>query len=70
MAARRGPREVGDRLRPQALRRCADRHLQPGGKKVGQVSHLRNPEFVFVAGPRDKVAAAMAVGEGAVPVGA
>ena len=44
--------------------------FNPAGEKVGRVSHLRNQEFVFVAGPRDKVAEAMAVGEGAVPVGA
>ena len=30
------------------------------GAKVGQVSHLRNTEYVFVAGPRGRVAAAMA----------
>jgi len=32
------------------------------GKKVGQVKKLRNTELVFVAGPKDKVAAAMAAG--------
>lgn len=30
------------------------------GQKVGRISHLRNTEMVFVAGPRDKVAAAVA----------
>jgi len=29
----------------------------PKGKKVGEVSHLRNTEFLFVAGPADAVAA-------------
>lgn len=33
------------------------------GKKVGKVSHLRNTEFVFVAGPKDKVAAAVSAAE-------
>jgi adenine-specific DNA-methyltransferase len=32
--------------------------FNPGGKKVGQVSRLRNVEYVFVAGPTDRVAAA------------
>jgi adenine-specific DNA-methyltransferase len=32
----------------------------PSGKKVGTVSRLRNVEYVFVAGPRAKVEAAMA----------
>lgn len=32
------------------------------GKKVGQVKKLRNTELVFVAGPQEKVAAAMAAG--------
>lgn len=31
----------------------------PAGEKVGQVSRLRNVEYVFVAGPADKVAAAV-----------
>ena len=31
----------------------------PGGQKVGTVSHLRNTEYVFVAGPTDRVAAAV-----------
>jgi adenine-specific DNA-methyltransferase len=31
------------------------------GDKVGQVSHLRNTEYVFVAGPTDKVEAAVSV---------
>ncbi|MFT4287366.1 DNA adenine methylase [Nocardioides sp.] len=30
------------------------------GEKVGRISHLRNTELVFVAGPRDRVAAAVA----------
>ena len=29
------------------------------GEKVGRVSHLRNTEYIFVAGPTDKVAAAV-----------
>lgn len=32
----------------------------PSGEKVGQVSHLRNVEHVFVAGPADRVEAAIA----------
>ena len=32
----------------------------PAGEKVGTVSHLRNIEYVFVAGPRDRVEAATA----------
>ena len=32
----------------------------PSGHKVGKVSHLRNIEYVFVAGPTDKVQAAAA----------
>ena len=31
----------------------------PAGEKVGKVSHLRNVEYVFVAGPTDKVEAAV-----------
>ena len=31
----------------------------PVGEKVGRVSHTRNTEFVFVAGPSDRVAAAL-----------
>lgn len=31
----------------------------PSGERVGKVSHVRNKEFVFVAGPRDKVEAAV-----------
>ena len=31
----------------------------PAGVKVGEVSHLRNTELVFVAGPRDRVEAAV-----------
>lgn len=33
------------------------------GKRVGQVSHLRNTEFLFVAGPRDLVEAAVAAAD-------
>lgn len=33
------------------------------GQKVGRVSHTRNTEHVFVAGPRDRVEAAIAAGE-------
>ena len=29
------------------------------GEKVGQVSHMRNTEYVFVAGPTEKVEAAL-----------
>ena len=36
----------------------------PSGKKVGAVSHLRNTEYLFVAGPRDRIdAAARSLGE-------
>jgi adenine-specific DNA-methyltransferase len=31
----------------------------PSGEKVGRVSHLRNTEYVFIAGPTDRVEAAM-----------
>jgi adenine-specific DNA-methyltransferase len=34
----------------------------PQGRKVGQVSHLRNVEYLIIGGPADKVAAAVAVG--------
>ncbi len=37
----------------------------PTGEKVGTVSHLRNTEFLFVAGPRDRVAAAVDLRAGA-----
>jgi len=30
------------------------------GERVGEVSHLRNTEFLFVAGPAEKVGAAVA----------
>lgn len=33
----------------------------PSGTKVGEVSHLRNTEYLFVAGPSDKVKAAVSV---------
>lgn len=33
--------------------------FNPAGEKVGKVSHLRNTEYVFVAGPRKKVEAAV-----------
>jgi adenine-specific DNA-methyltransferase len=32
----------------------------PSGHKVGKVSHLRNTEYVFVAGPSEKIRAAAA----------
>ncbi len=35
--------------------------FNPAGAKVGRVSHLRNTEYVFVAGPSDKVDAATSV---------
>ena len=35
------------------------------GAKVGQASRLRNTEYLFVAGPKDKVAAALAQGRAA-----
>jgi adenine-specific DNA-methyltransferase len=38
----------------------------PTGEKVGRVSHLRNTEYVFVAGPPDRVAAAVPHDEAAV----
>ncbi|HEX6887269.1 MAG TPA: hypothetical protein VF143_04110, partial [Candidatus Nanopelagicales bacterium] len=31
----------------------------PAGRRVGQVSHTRNTEFVFVAGSRERVEAAV-----------
>ena len=36
----------------------------PSGKKVGRVSHLRNVEYVLVAGPRDLVVSMTAAYEG------
>ena len=33
--------------------------FNPSGEKVGKVSHLRNTEYVFLAGPTDKVEAAV-----------
>lgn len=33
--------------------------FNPSGEKVGKVSHLRNIEYVFIAGPTDKVEAGM-----------
>ncbi|TYL54934.1 DNA methyltransferase [Nocardioides sp. BGMRC 2183] len=36
----------------------------PTGEKVGRVARLRNTEYVFVAGPREKVEAAVAAGSG------
>ena len=33
--------------------------FNPAGEKVGQVARLRNVEYVFVAGPQDKVEAAI-----------
>lgn len=33
--------------------------FNPSGEKVGAVSHLRNVEYVFIAGPTDKVEAGM-----------
>lgn len=33
--------------------------FNPSGAKVGKVSHLRNTEYVFLAGPTDKVEAAV-----------
>ena len=46
----------------------------PAGVKVGEVSHLRNTEYVFVAGERDRVDAAAAAGVnaagGSVPLAA
>jgi len=36
----------------------------PSGQKVGQVSHLRNVEYVLVAGPKDLVSTMMATSAG------
>ncbi len=36
----------------------------PAGQKVGAVSHLRNTEYIFVAGPPDQVAAAVRAVDG------
>lgn len=33
--------------------------FNPSGEKVGKVSHLRNTEYVFIAGPTEKVEAAL-----------
>jgi adenine-specific DNA-methyltransferase len=33
--------------------------FDPAGRKVGRVSHLRNTEYVFIAGPTDLVADAV-----------
>jgi adenine-specific DNA-methyltransferase len=33
--------------------------FNPSGEKVGRVSRMRNVEYVFVAGPADKVEAAV-----------
>lgn len=41
--------------------------FNPAGAKVGNVSHLRNTEYVFVAGPADKVDAATAAVQARVP---
>ena len=38
--------------------RSASHNLR--GERVGEVSHLRNTEFLFVAGPAEKVEAAVA----------
>ena len=32
----------------------------PSGKKVGKVSHLRNTEYIFIAGPQERVESAVA----------
>lgn len=37
----------------------------PAGRRVGQVGRLRNTEYVFVAGPREQVEAAVAAGQAA-----
>ena len=39
------------------------------GEKVGQVSHTRNTEYVFVAGPSDRVESALAAVAEPVPAG-
>ena len=39
----------------------------PRGEKVGKVERLRNVEYVFIAGPTDKVEAAAASGADARP---
>lgn len=38
----------------------------PAGVRVGTISHLRNTEYLFVAGPKEKVEAAVATALGAV----
>ncbi|MDR1800187.1 MAG: DNA adenine methylase [Bifidobacteriaceae bacterium] len=45
--------------------------FNPAGQKVGRVSHTRNQEYVFVAGPTDQVEAAVAAAldAGARPAG-
>ena len=48
----RRPGRRGDPLiRLRSLRRGPDRHLQPGRPAGGSVSHLKNREYLVVAGP-------------------
>ncbi len=37
--------------------------FNPSGEKVGKVSHLRNTEYVFIAGPTEKVEAGVAAAQ-------
>ena len=37
--------------------------FNPAGERVGEVGHLRNVEYVFVAGPTEKVGAALAAAQ-------
>ena len=39
----------------------------PAGQRVGEVGRLRNVEYLFVAGPRDRVGAALSAGEQSLP---
>lgn len=52
MLAFESPRYVGARIGIH----------NPAGEKVGQVSHVRNTEYIFVAGPADRVEAATRAG--------
>ena len=60
----RGAVEVAA-LRLEALRRRADRHPQPAGRKRRAVSHLRNTEYLVVSGSPDAVERARVVARGA-----
>ena len=64
LCATPGPRG-GPRLRFAALRRRAIGIHDPKGRKVGAVSHVRNTEYVVVAGDRPRVRSMVAAVESA-----